>query len=53
MSALTPSEAQLGGAFYAGTAAVYTALTDQQAKTGAKTEAKYRKPRQKTRGRRL
>lgn len=53
MSVLTPSEAQLGGALYAGTPAVYTALTDQQAKTGAKTEAAYRKLRKKTRGRRL
>ena len=37
----------------AGTAAVYTALIDQEATTAAKTEAAYRKLRKKTRGRRL
>ena len=37
----------------AGTAAVYTALTEREAKTAAKTEAAYRKLRKKTRGRRL
>ena len=37
----------------AGTAAVYTALTEQEAETAAKTEAAYRKLRKKTRGRRL
>ncbi|MDP9984672.1 CHAD domain-containing protein [Pseudarthrobacter oxydans] len=36
-----------------GTAAVYTALTRQEAETAAKTEAAYRKLRKKTRGRRL
>ena len=37
----------------AGTAAVYTALTDQETETAAKTEASYRKLRKKVRGRRL
>lgn len=37
----------------AGTAAVYTALTEQEGETAAKTEAAYRKLRKKTRGRRL
>jgi CHAD domain-containing protein len=37
----------------AGTAAVYTALTELEAKTAAKTEAAYRKLRKKARGRRL
>jgi CHAD domain-containing protein len=36
-----------------GAAAVYTALTEQEAKTGTKTETAYRKLRKKTRGRRL
>ena len=37
----------------AGTAAVYAALTGQEAATDAKPEAAYRKLRKKTRGRRL
>lgn len=37
----------------AGTAAVYMALTGQEAETAAKTEAAYRKLRKKARGRRL
>jgi CHAD domain-containing protein len=37
----------------AGTAAVYTALTEQEAETAAKTEAAYRKLRKKAHGRRL
>ncbi|MCO4276030.1 CYTH and CHAD domain-containing protein [Pseudarthrobacter sp. HLT3-5] len=37
----------------AGTAAVYKALTEQEAETAAKTETAYRKLRKKTRGRRL
>ncbi|WLQ05827.1 CYTH and CHAD domain-containing protein [Arthrobacter oryzae] len=37
----------------AGTAAVFTALIEKEAKTAAKTEATYRKLRKETRGRRL